>query len=81
MPREVTDNEGTRWTCAQAYAGLSEKAGEDDAARVESGDERYRVVCTPSGGAKSVQLELPGQWEDTLSDEELTRAIAEGRQQ
>lgn len=80
MPREVTDEEGTRWTCAQAYAGLSDDAGDKEAARVADKKERYRVVCTPSGGEKSVELELPGQWEDSLSDEELISAIAEARQ-
>ncbi len=81
MPREVNDGEGTRWTCVQAYAGLSasgtaegdrEKA---DAARVEGGD-RFRVVCTPSGGARTVELELPGGWEEEMGDDELLSAIA-----
>ncbi|HSU16074.1 hypothetical protein [Longimicrobium sp.] len=75
VPREVTDHEGIRWTCVEAYAGLSGDAG--DAAKVEG--ERYRVVCTPSGASKSVELHLPGGWEDSLSDEELLREIAKGR--
>jgi hypothetical protein len=58
MPREVTDGDGTTWSCVEAYAGLSED-GKSDAARIE-GTDRYRVVCTPSGGAASVTLELPG---------------------
>lgn len=45
----------------EAYAGLS-GAG-SDAARADGPGERYRVVCTPSGGAKSVELELPAGWE------------------
>lgn len=79
MPREVTDAEGVRWTCVQAYAGLSRDAEKEEAARVEGSDERYRVVCTPSGGAKSVELELPGGWESEMSDEELLDAIASER--
>ena len=73
MPREVTDGEGTTWSCVEAYAGLAED-GKSDAARVE-GTDRYRVVCTPGGGAQSVHLELAGGWADSLSDEELLREI------
>lgn len=73
MPREVTDGEGTTWSCVEAYAGLSEE-GKSDAARVE-GTDRYRVVCTPSGGAASVTLELPAGWDASVSDEDLLREI------
>jgi hypothetical protein len=73
MPREVTDGEGTTWSCVEAYAGLSEE-GKSDAARVE-GTDRYRVVCTPSGGAQSVELELPEGWNEALSDDDLLREI------
>lgn len=75
MPREVTDTEGITWTCVQAYAGLSEGNENADAAKVEGKDDRYRVVCTPSGGAQSVRLELSGDWEEALSDEDLLREI------
>lgn len=79
MPREIEDAaEGVRWTCAQAYAGLAEKAADDSAARVERTD-RYRVVCTPSGGSQSVELELPGGWEDDYSDEDLLADIRQAR--
>lgn len=73
MPREVTDGEGTAWSCVEAYAGLSDD-GKRDAARVE-GTDRYRVVCTPSGGATSVTLELPGGWDESLTDADLLREI------
>ncbi len=73
MAREVTDGEGTTWSCVEAYAGLSEE-GKSDAAKVEGAD-RYRVVCTPGGGARSVELELPAGWEEALSDEELVAEI------
>jgi hypothetical protein len=75
VPREVTDQEGIRWTCVEAYAGISGDAG--DAAKVEG--ERYRVVCTPSGASKSVELQLPAGWEDSLSDDDLLREIAGAR--
>ena len=75
MPREMEDSEGVRWSCAQAYAGLSETgAGDEEAARVE-GSDRLRVVRTPSGGSRSVELELAGGWDESLSDEELLREI------
>ena len=73
MSREVTDADGITWTCLQAYAGLSE--GAEAAARTDGPGERYHVVCTPSGGAQSVRLELPGGWAESCSDEELLRAI------
>ena len=73
VAREVTDGEGTTWSCVEAYAGLSED-GKSDAARVE-GTDRFRVVCTPSGGARTVELELPAGWEEEMPDEELLREI------
>ncbi|HEU4562847.1 MAG TPA: hypothetical protein VFS20_33765 [Longimicrobium sp.] len=73
MPREVQDDQGITWSCVEAYAGLSGDAG--DAARADGPGERYRVVCTPSGGAKSVELKLPAGWEESMSDGELLREI------
>ena len=79
MQREVRDSEGTAWTCVQAYAGLSSSPEKEEAARVDGAPDRYQVVCTPSGGAQSVRLELPGGWEEALSDEELVRAIGDAQ--
>lgn len=78
MPREVRDEEGTSWSCVQAYAGLSEGPDKDDAARVEGSPDLLHVVCTPSGGAQSVRLQLPDNWEE-LPDEALVRAITAAR--
>lgn len=77
MPREVTDESGTTWTCIQAFAGLG---GDGDAekaraALVAGSDDRFHVVCTPSGGAKSVRVELPGGWEALVPDERLIEEI------
>ena len=80
MPREVRDAEGTAWSCVQAYAGLSSDPEKDAAARVDGAPDRYHVVCTPSGGAQSVRLELPGEWEESLSDEELLGEIGRARE-
>lgn len=74
MPREIDNGEGITWTCAEAYAGLG--GGGGDAARVDGAEgELYRVICTPSGGARSVELELPAGWEDGVSDDDLLRQI------
>jgi hypothetical protein len=65
----------------QAYAGLAQSAdesGNKDAARVDG--DRFRVVCTPSGGAKTAELELPGDWEDGMDDEALLKEIESARQ-
>ena len=77
MQREVTDAEGTRWVCAQAYAGLAPEgeAGGAAAERAGGGGDTFDVVCTPSGGAQTVRLRLAGGWEDAYSDEDLLREI------
>lgn len=75
MPREVKDADGITWSCIQAFAGLGKDPEKTEAARVEGSSNRFHVVCTPSGGAKSVRVELPGNWEKGLSDEQLVRAI------
>ncbi len=75
MPREVTDADGITWSCIQAFAGLGNDAEKADAARVEGAPDHVHVVCTPSGGAKSVRLELPAGWEEEMADEALLDAI------
>ena len=80
MAREVRGEDGITWTCAQAYSGISDKPENEEAARVEGSNGRVRVVCTPGGGAKSVQLELAADWESSLTDEELLQKIEENRE-
>ena len=75
MPREVSDAEGITWTCIQAFAGLGNDPEKADAARVGGTRNQVHIVCTPSGGAKSVRLELSGDWETKVSDDDLLRAI------
>jgi hypothetical protein len=79
MAREITDKEGIVWSCIQAYAGLSQDGDEknDDAARVEGKEDLVYVVCTPTGGAQTVRLELKTDWEDSVSDEDLSAKIEE----
>jgi len=78
MPREVTGEDGVVWSCIQAFAGLGNDSEKAAAARVEGASSRVYVVCTPSGGAKSVRLALPGGWEESLSDDCLLEAIRAG---
>ncbi len=81
MPREVTDGDGTVWSCAQAYAGLSEDGeGGAAASRAESEGGTVEVVCTPSGGAKTVRLELAADWEQALDDDALVVEIESRRE-
>ncbi len=63
-PREVQEPGGERltWSCVPALA-----TGHDG---------KVPVVCTPSGGARSVRLELLPDWREAHSDEEMLAAIA-----
>jgi hypothetical protein len=75
MSREVTDGAGITWSCIQAFAGLGNDLEKKDAARVEGAADHVHVVCTPSGGAKSVRLKLSGDWEEKLPDGALLESI------
>ncbi|QIL78005.1 hypothetical protein G7064_11245 [Hymenobacter sp. HDW8] len=74
--REIMDQSNTAWTCVQAYAGLDSETAEQAIKLAEAEDGTVTVVCTPSGGAQTVRLELDKGWLDDLSDEELTSAIS-----
>jgi hypothetical protein len=65
-PRVVTDADATRWSCI-----------EGSAAKLADGN-AVPVVCTPSGGAQSVRLDLPAGW-DELPEADLVAAITEAR--
>lgn len=80
MPREVSDEDGIVWSCVEAYAGLSGGGGGEAAERAAAGDGKVAVVCTPSGGAKSVRLELPAGWEESLDDGQLLSEIESHRE-
>ncbi len=77
--REVTDQENTNWVCVQAFGGLNKEAAEEAADRVESEDGKVPVVCTPSGGAQTVRLQLDRNWLESYSDEQLVTAITSAR--
>lgn len=74
MEREVSDPDGTTWTCVQAVSGISNCTDNKDAAQFKGQPDAYWVVCTPNGGAKSVRLQLPEEW-DTYADQELLNEI------
>jgi hypothetical protein len=42
---------------------------------VDGTADRFHVVCTPSGGARSVRVELPGGWEGSCPDEAILATI------
>ena len=71
MPRTVTDADGVDWTLAEAYAGLSE--GRAEGVPVP---ETVEVVATPSGGAQTRRLTLPGTWSD-LADDDLAARLSD----
>ena len=73
--REVQDDENVRWVCVQAMAGVGSSVEAEAGARLESDEGTLPVVCTPTGGAQSVRLELLRGWEERMSDDDLLRAI------
>lgn len=77
--RDVQDEQNVQWTCVQALAGVDGAAPEAAARRLESDSGTVPVVCTPSGGATSVRIELARGWEETVSDADLLEAIAAAR--
>lgn len=79
LQREVTDEENTNWVCVQAFAGTNSQAAEEAADMVETEEGKIPVVCTPSGGAQTVRLQLNRDWLDSYTDEELVTAITEAR--
>lgn len=82
MTREVTDGDGTVWSCVQAFAGLGDGAAKAKAkAALTARIGGVHVVCTPNGGARSVRVELPEAWESEMPDDQLLAAIAAQRAQ
>lgn len=63
-PRTVTGDDSVAWSCVQA---------------VSTTDDVVTVVCTPSGGERSVRIELPPSWLDDVPDAELLEAIERAR--
>jgi TPR repeat protein len=79
--REVTDQEGTTWTCVQAFAGVKGAHAEKAKELSENSNHQVPVVCTPSGGAQSVRLELATDWFKELEDSALISAITRAQEE
>jgi hypothetical protein len=75
--RAVTDQDNITWTCVQAYAGLNNETSERATEISQDEEGHVSVICTPSGGAQSVRLELSPDWAEAVPDEELLKAIGE----
>ncbi|WP_017733741.1 hypothetical protein [Nafulsella turpanensis] len=73
--RELTDQNGTRWTCVQAYGGPGSEEAEEADRMATDKNNKVAVVCTPTGGAKSVRLRLEETWINDTSEEELLQKI------
>ncbi|MCW3080813.1 hypothetical protein [Segetibacter sp.] len=76
--REVTDSQNTRWTCVQAFSMAKQEASKKAESISETEEGKVTVVCTPSGGAKTVRLKLDTDWQEQMTDESLTKAIIAG---
>ncbi len=74
--REVTDSNNTTWTCVQAYAAVNSEAAKKATDMSEDAEGKVPVICTPSGGAQTVRLQLPKNWFAAVSDEQLLQDIA-----
>jgi hypothetical protein len=74
--RAVTDQDNTTWTCVQTYAGLNGEVAERAAGSSSDEEGPVAVICTPSGGAQSVRLDLSPDWAEAVPDKELLQAIA-----
>lgn len=77
IEREITDHDGNSWNFVQAYSGGESDHSEKVASLTEG--EHIPVVCTPSGGAQSIRLQLPRDWKENLSDKELLEALQNGQ--
>lgn len=73
--REVQDQNNTRWQCVQAFAGIETKVTEKAAQKGETAEGNVTVICTPSGGAQTVRLEVSANWMEEMSNDELLKSI------
>lgn len=77
--REVQAQDNVIWTCVEALSGGERETAEQAGARIQDENGTVPVVCTPNGGERSVRLQLPSEWQDTCSDDELLHAISQAR--
>jgi hypothetical protein len=72
--REVQDDNKVIWRCVRVFNGSNGEAATAAAEKSENNGE-VEVVCTPSGGEKTVRLKLQTNWEESLSDKDLITSI------
>jgi hypothetical protein len=76
--REVQDGDNTKWVCVEALSGITETR-KDIEAKTQDENGNVTVVCTPSGGAQTVRLQLSSDWTESISDEALLQEIANNK--
>lgn len=76
--REVQDLENTRWVCVEALSAISE-GRKDIEEKIQDKNGNVTVVCTPSGGAQTVRIQLQSDWQETLDDETLIQKITDSK--
>lgn len=76
--REIQDQNNTKWVCVEALSGLSDNSSEV-AEKIQDKNGNVPVVCTPSGGAQTVRINVSSDWDEKLSDEELLAAIGKNQ--
>jgi hypothetical protein len=74
--RQVQDDNNTIWQCVQAFSGMSSDAAKKAEELLDNPSEQVPVICTPSGGAQSVRLQLNKNWIDDMNDDALLNAIS-----
>jgi hypothetical protein len=72
--REVQDDNKVIWKCVRVFGGSNGEAAAAAAEKSENNGE-VEVVCTPSGGEKTVRLKLQANWEEEVSDNDLVNSI------
>jgi hypothetical protein len=77
--REVRDTNNVAWSCVQAFSGTNGDAAKRAAQLSKENSETVEVICTPSGGAQTVRLNLDQQWLEKISDDDLVTAIVAAR--
>lgn len=73
--REVQDENKIQWKCVQALEGVHTVSKPDIGQRLQNKDGQVPVICTPSGGAQTIRLFLNKDWDESMSDESLLKAI------
>jgi hypothetical protein len=77
--REIRDQNDLVWNCVQAFTATHGEAAEKATQLSEKNNGKIEVICTPSGGAQTVRLELYPDWLEKLSDHDLVKAITNAR--